>query len=121
MSRDHGGVFFFPAERSAGFHLHDAHFFFGQREKRHQRLMHVIRALQGTPNGNAVFRVERCNHAVVFYVELLLSTGEVFTFDDVRGFFPDGFHVALFHEKILERIVAAPNDWGLPLAFFDGV
>ncbi len=121
MRRDHGRVFFFSAERSAGFHLHDAHFFFGQRKKGHQGLVHVVWALQGTPNGGSVFRVERRDHAVVFDIELFLRAGEIFALDDVRRFIPDGFDVALFNQVTLERVVSAPNDCGLQLAFFDGV
>ena len=121
VPRDHGRVFFFSAKRSASLHLHDAHFFFGQREKSHQRLVHVVRALQGTPNGDAILRVECRDHTIVFNIALFLRASEILALDDVRRFFPNAIRVTFFHEKILKRIVGAPDDRRFVLTLFDGM
>ena len=52
---------------------------------------------------------------------MLLRAGEILALDDVRGILPDGLHVALFNQVALEGVVGAPDDSGLPLAFFHGV
>ena len=65
--------------------------------------------------------VVRCDHSIIFDIQLFLRAGEVFTLDDVRGFFPDGIDVVLFHEKSFESIVGAPNDGGFSFAVLDGV
>ena len=83
MRRDHGRIFFLAAKRAAGFRLHDANSILGQVEKRHQRLVDVVRTLQRAPDRDALLGVERGDHAVVFDVELLLRAGGVFAFDDV--------------------------------------
>src|SRR5260221_8549750 len=71
MPRDHGRVFFFAAECSSRFRLHNAHLFFRQSAKDPQSFVNVEGALQRTPHGNPGDRVEDGNHSVVFNVEML--------------------------------------------------
>ncbi len=119
MARDHGRVLFFSAECAARLHLHDANLVLGKAAQRHQRLVNVVRALQRTPDGDSIFRIERGDDAVVFDVQLLLRAGEVLALDDVRRFFPDGVYVPLLNQIALEGVVGAPDDCGSLLAFFD--
>ena len=59
VAGDHRRIFFLAAEAAAGFRLDDADFVGGQIEKRNQRLVNVIRALQRAPDGDAFVRDSR--------------------------------------------------------------
>ena len=97
MRRDHRRIFFLAAESAARFRLHHANAIFRQTEQRHQRLVHVIRALQRSPHRHA-FRLARLrDHSLRLDVKLLLRAGFVFAFHDKIGAGPRAIHVALFH------------------------
>src|SRR5271166_1279431 len=81
--------------------------------------MHVIRTLQRSPHRDTELRIEDRDHPIVFYIELLLRSGEVFAFDDVIGFGPDAIDVAFFDQISFEYVVGAPNDFRAALAFCD--
>ena len=120
MARDDGGIIFFAAECASGLHLHDANFVLRQSAQRHQRLMNVIRALQRTPDRDALHRIEGGDDAVILDIKLFLRSGGVFAFDDVVGFRPDAFDIALCDQKCLERVVGSPNQLRAALALFHG-
>ncbi len=82
MGRDMRRVLFLAAEAAARLHLHDAHVVPRQAEQRRQRLVHVVRALQRSPDGDAVRRAGDGDHALRLDVELLLRAGFVLAFDD---------------------------------------
>ncbi len=108
------------AKGAAGLGLNHTHLVLGQIEDRHQRLVHVVRALQRAPHHDTALRAVLGDDAVVLNVEMLLRAGAVFAFDDVRSAAPYGVHIALFEQKTLEAVVRAPNNDVLPLALFDG-
>ena len=83
-----GRIILLAAERAAGLGLHHAHFFVGQVEDLDQRLVHVVGALQRTPDGDAALGAPLRDDAVVLNVEMLLRAGAVLAFDNVRGAFP---------------------------------
>ena len=116
---EHRRVIFLAAECASGLGLNHAHFFVGKIEDRSQRFVHVKRALQRAPHGDAVFRAPLRDHAVVFNVEMLLRAGAVFAFDDVRGLRPHLIHIAFFKQEPLEHVVFAPDDRVLALALFN--
>ena len=76
----------------------------------HQRLVHVVRALQRSPHGHAVGGIRHRDHALIFDVELFLRAGPVFALDDDVGLRPGGVHVAFLHVVRLEYVVLAPDD-----------
>ena len=94
---------------------------FRQVEKRHQRFVDVIRALQRTPHGDALIRIKRRDHPVIFDIELFLRAGRVFAFDDVDRHSSKRCPRRPFRTKnVLNVLSVAPDDFGLPFAFFDG-
>ena len=82
--------------------------------------MYVVRALEGTPHCQALLRLERRYHSVVFDVQLLLRSRRVLTFDDVICLLPNLFDIPFFDQVTLKQIVRSPDDLRLPLAFFHG-
>ena len=84
VAGEHRRVFFLAAKPAAGFGLHDAHAIGRQLQQHHQRLVHVVRALQRSVDGHLAV-AGHGDHAVGFDVELLLMTGTILTVDhDIR-------------------------------------
>jgi hypothetical protein len=102
-------VLFLPAEAPARLHLHDTYVVPRHAEQRRQRLVHVVRALQRSPHGDAVRRTGDGDHALRLDVELLLRASFVLAFDDLRGLREHGVDVAALHEERLEDVVVAPH------------
>ncbi len=111
MGREHRWIFFFAAEAAACFGLHHANAFLRQTKKLHERLVHVVRALQRTPDRDAFGLIGPRDHPLRLDVELLLRARFVGAVDDqIRGR-PDLIDIAFFNEKGFENIVAAPDDF----------
>ena len=104
------------AKGAAGLGLNHTHLVLGQIEDRHQRLVHVVRALQRAPHHDAALGAVLGDDSVVFNVKMLLRAGAVFAFDDVRCAAPCRVDIALFKQKTLEAVIRAPNNDVLPLA-----
>ena len=117
VPRDHGGIFFLAAESAARFGLNDAEFFRREAEQGDERFVHVVGALQRSPDRHPIRGIGRRDHALVFDVELFLRPGAIFAFDNDLRLRPCGIHVALFHEIGLENVVLSKN-YG---AFRDGI
>ena len=81
--------------------------------------MNIVRTLQRTPYCDALIGIKLRDHPVRLDVQLLLRAGKIFAFDDERGVFPDGVHIALFDQVRFENVVFAPDDLGRPLAVRD--
>ena len=97
MGRYHRRIFFFAAESAACLELNHANFLRGQSEKRGERFVHVVMALQRAPDGDAFVRIRSRDHSLRLDVELLLRAGFVFAFDDFFGRRKRGVHVAFVH------------------------
>ena len=117
MPRDEGRIFFLAAEAAARFRLNHSNFFGRETKQGDQRFVHIVRTLQRTPDGYTVRRIGRCDHALIFDVELLLRPGPVFALDDDVRLRPCGVHVASFEVIFLENIVVAIKDG----AFREGI
>src|ERR1700730_10269023 len=80
MRGEHRWVLFLAAKRAARFHLHHTYTVFRQATQFHERLMYIVGALQRTPHGDSLVRIESRDHSIVFDVQLLLRAGGVFRF-----------------------------------------
>ncbi len=120
VSCNHRRIFFLATKPAAGHGLHHANFFRRQIKQLQQRFVNVIRALHRTPDGYAFCRVGDGDHAVRFDIQLLLSAGFVFAFDDKISLRPSGIHVAFLDQKLFEDVVFAPDGLGFVQRIFDG-
>src|SRR5579862_8497606 len=85
MCADRRWVVFFSPKSSACFRLNYAHLVFGEIEYRHERFVHIKRALQRSPDGDTVLFAVLGDSAVVLDVEVLLRSGAVFALYHVRS------------------------------------
>jgi hypothetical protein len=108
VRRQHRRVFFFSAEAAAGLELDHARLLGADAEERHERLLHVIRALHRAPDGDPALGGVG-DDPVGLDVELLLRPGLVSALDDHVGPGQRGLDVALDDGEGLEDIVGAPD------------
>jgi len=99
--------------------LNDAHFILGQVEDRHQRFVHIKRALERAPHRHSGLLIPLSDDAVVLDVQMLLRAGSVFTFDDMRGIVPGSVHIAFLEQERFQKIIRVPDDRALAFAFFN--
>src|ERR1700690_2971541 len=99
MSSEDGRIIFFAAEGSAGLCLNHSYLIFGHIKNRKQRFVHIKGALQRTPHSIPGLHSPISDDAVVIDIEMLLSSGAVFAFDDMRGTFPDLIDIAFFKQE----------------------
>ncbi len=120
MSGDHRRVLFLASESTTGSHLDHPDFVLRQPEELHQGLVDVVGTLHRAPDGHALLGACHRHNPLTFNVELLLSAGSIFAFDDGIRLRPADIHVAFFHLDGLQDIVLAPNHLFFPQRVFDG-
>ncbi len=103
-------IFFFSAKAAAGFRLDHANFLRREAEQGDQSFVHVVRALQRTPDSHSLAQICGRDHALILDVQVFLRAGPKFAFDDEVGARPRGIYVPLFHVVRLEDVVLARND-----------
>src|ERR1035438_7161272 len=80
--------------------------------------MHVVRALQRTPDCDSALGAVFSDHAVVLDIEMFLRACAVLSFHNVRRAGPDRVDIAFLQKKTLQHIVGAPHNHIPPLALF---
>ena len=119
VTGDHRRIFFLAAEASTGFRLNDSDLLRRQRKQLQQGFVDVVGALHGAPNRDAIFGIGDCDSTVGFDVELLLSSGGIFAFDDVSRRRPCFIDAAFLDQERFENVVVTPYDLFSRQRFFE--